>query len=378
MTHRARSPEILILLCFCAVVLTGLHAVAAELEIRGQVSGWNIQTTAEDQWRHDAGLRYVPQATFAQAMEEGLLFDMELSVSAHASATLGDRERDADVEIYRFKARFATPQTETRLGLQQINFGPARLLRSLRWFDRLDPRDALQLTEGVHALSFRYTALNNASLWLWGLHGNEDPKGYETLPTVSGRPEGGGRFQYPVPRGEVAVTFHGRIVDGSLLRAPYFTENRMALDGRWDAEIGLWFEWAVQEQRGITLPFPWSRMFTLGADYTFAVGNGLHVLAEHMCAAAGDSPVDRDQASEFSAWSANYPLGLLDTLSAIGYYLWEDRQYYQYLNWQRTYDNLSWNLGFFHYPDEGAGLAGAYQHGIGRGYGWQWIIVYNH
>ncbi len=43
--------------------------------------------------------------------------------------------------FHRLEVRFATNQMETRPGLQKVGFGPVFLLRSLRRFDRLDPRD---------------------------------------------------------------------------------------------------------------------------------------------------------------------------------------------------------------------------------------------
>jgi len=52
--------------------------------------------------------------------------------------------------------RLSTKQFELRAGLQKINFGSATLLRPLMWFDKIDPRDPLQLTDGVYALLARY------------------------------------------------------------------------------------------------------------------------------------------------------------------------------------------------------------------------------
>ena len=97
---------------------------------------------------------------------------------------------------------------------------------------------SLALTDGVHALRFRYNALNNANLWLWGLYGNDRPKGYELLASVGHVPEFGGRFQYPLLNGEFALTAHSREVNGSSLQLADFRENRIALDGRWRKRSG--------------------------------------------------------------------------------------------------------------------------------------------
>ena len=69
-------------------------------------------------------------------------------------------------------------------GLQKINFGSAVLLRPLMWFDSLDPRDPLQLTDGVYAVLLRYYFPNNANLWAWALYGNDSPKGWESAATA--------------------------------------------------------------------------------------------------------------------------------------------------------------------------------------------------
>ena len=252
------------------------------------------------------------------------------------------------------------------------------LLRSLRWFDRLDPRDPLQLTDGVYALRFRYNALNNANLWLWGLYGNDDTKGYETLPTASGEPEFGGRLQFPVPYGEVAGTFHTRRVNASTVESQDFTENRFALDGRWDIEIGLWFESVFQQQRTNIITREWTKTTTLGMDYTFGVGNGLYVLGEHMVAALTDNPLAWDEDRQYSAFFINYPLGYLDTLMAVGYYSWEQGQYYQYLSWQRTYDNLILNFSIFRYPQDNKEHVGPGQTTMVSGHGGQIMIIFNH
>ena len=76
------------------------------------------------------------------------------------------------------------------------------LLRPLMWFDRIDPNDPLQLTEGVYGLLLKYTFLNNANIWLWGLYGNDDPKGWEAVPTQRKSAEYGGRLQAPFLSGE--------------------------------------------------------------------------------------------------------------------------------------------------------------------------------
>ena len=45
---------------------------------------------------------------------------------------------------------------------------------------------SLQITGGVDALLVRYYLLNNANLWLWGVRGRDETRGWELLPTTDG------------------------------------------------------------------------------------------------------------------------------------------------------------------------------------------------
>ena len=109
--------------------------------------------------------------------------------------------------------KFSGDQFELRAGLQKINFGSAQMFRPLMWFDRIDPRDPLQLTDGVYGLLARYYFLNNANIWLWGLYGDDKIKGWELIPSKKNSIEYGGRVQLPLYTGEIAATYHHRTAD---------------------------------------------------------------------------------------------------------------------------------------------------------------------
>lgn len=354
------------------------NAFALDADFRGQISGWTIESRVQDEWRNNSGLRYIPQLTLEQSVNEESFFDIEASLNGFVAYDSEKSGEDSDLELYRLKLRFATAQTETRFGLQRINFGPAQLLRSLKWFDQLDPRDPLQMTDGVYALQFKYTALNNASLWLWGLYGNNDPKGYEIFPSVEDKPEFGGRLQYPVFDGELATTVHTRKVETSAPFDREFTENRFALDGRWEKVIGMWFEAVLQHQDTDFLPFEWSKMITLGVDYTFGIGNGVYTVVEHLATTSSEDALGWDEDTHISALSLSYPIGLFDNLSAIGYYSWDQEEYSQYLSWQRTYDNLVISVSLFYYPESDDDTSETQQNAFGSGYGGQLMLVYYH
>jgi len=348
------------------------------LEFKGQFSGWTSETRNTGSWRNNTGLRYIPELSIKHNLGENTLIDAEMSVNSCLAYNSSDDSDNADIALYRLKFRFLTQQAETRVGLQKINFGPAHLLRSLRWFDQLDPRDPLQMTDGVYGIYFKYVSMSNTSLWLWTLYGNEDPKGYERYSTASGKPEFGGRFQYSILQGELAATYHYRQVDAGLPNISDFEENRLALDGRWDFQIGLWFEAVFQNQRVDFIPYEWMKMITLGMDYTIGIGNGLYLLIEHLATAASSQPFQWDEDNQLSAYSLSYPIGYFDSLIAIGYYSWNQKEYYQYLGWQRTYDNWIFRVSAFHNPqafDITVGKGSGY---LGSGYGGQLMVIFNH
>ena len=363
------------------------EALAFDMDFSGRLSGWTTESRISGTWDTVSGLRYIPRLILRYPFGSDTFLDAEFSLNSFWVCDSSDRGDDYDIKRYRGNIRFATSQTETRIGLQKINFGPARLLRPLRWFDRVDPTDPQQLTDGVYALRFKYNTLENAGLWTWIIYGNENPKGYETLPTTTNSPEFGGRLEYPVLGGELAATVHSRRVDVSKINIPDFAENRFALDGHWDIGIGLSFESVFQQQKiesilpqsGATaFPYDWTKMTVIGTDYTFAWGNGLYALFENMAIVFSNHPFEWGEDILSSAYSLNYPIGIMDSLTAIGYYLWEEKTYYQHLSWQRTYDTLSLTISLFYYPDA-MDVNRAFNQGMGGGgFGGQLFIIFNH
>jgi hypothetical protein len=190
-------------------------SVAAQTtDFRGQVSAW-LGASFQRGRGIPAGLRYIPTFSLKTAVSPTWNFDVEAAANVTTAADLkaGLGSRRGEIKPYRLWARLTTDRFEARFGLQKINFGPAQLLRPLMWFDRLDPNDPLQLTDGVTGLLLKYTFQNNANLWMWGLFGNSERKGWEAFPTRWETPEIGGRAQVSVLGGEIAATFHRRRLD---------------------------------------------------------------------------------------------------------------------------------------------------------------------
>ncbi len=112
--------------------------------LNGQFSGWTIQSRHDNEWHNQTGVRYLPELTLEQSLADLALVDLETSLNGFVVYDTENSTGDGKLKLYRLKLRYATAQTETRLGLQRLNFGPAQLLRSLKWFDQLDPRDPLR------------------------------------------------------------------------------------------------------------------------------------------------------------------------------------------------------------------------------------------
>jgi hypothetical protein len=313
---------------------------------------------------------------------------IDFEVSANIFGTIGihafdSLHSDGKIKPYRAWIRYSTNQLEIRLGLQKINFGSAAMLRPLMWFDQIDPRDPLQLTDGVWGALGRYYFLNNANIWIWCLYGNKNPKGWEKAGTRINYPEMGGRAQIPVPKGEIALSYHYRVSDTRNLgpSIPAFSEapeNRIGIDGRWDLGIGLWFEGSyIKNSRNIGI-YRNQEFLNAGIDNTFGIGNGLHMVFEQLLASYDENAFAFSNKISFSGLSFSYPVGIFDNVSAIVYYDWTNTSLYNFVNWKRQFDKITfylmayWNPGNYQIPLR-SGSENLYS-----GKGVQIMFVYNH
>lgn len=363
------------------------------ISVNGQQIGFNGQAVGtiginpSDPFQILAGTRYLPKLTYRQTWEKGYELDAEVSLNIWGSGLLWRDDSiawDGDIEPYRVWIRFSTKRFEARLGLQKINFGSAAMLRPLMWFDQIDPRDPLQLTDGVYSLLFRYYFLNNANIWVWGLYGNEGPKGWEVFPTGKKNTEYGGRVQLPFLKGEVAASYHHRTVDvsslgiDSLSNINPFPEDRIGLDGKVDIGIGLWFESSFVHQNHEEIDYAYRRQINIGSDYTFGIGNGINIVAEYFYYSLGEDFSSSNMDNHFGGISANYPITIIHNLSAIIFYDFTNNGLYRFANYSMTYDKWIFYIMAFWNPDvyqiyniqEGTNIF--------SGYGIQLMAVFNH
>ncbi|MDD4971188.1 MAG: hypothetical protein PHT07_17305 [Paludibacter sp.] len=323
---------------------------STKITFNGQVTGWGIGQF-ENPFGIQLGGRFVPTLLGNFNLTPKTKIDFETSLNINGSANFTGLRYDSvmgQFKPYRVWVRYSTDKWEVRLGLQKINFGSAKLFRPLMWFDGMDVRDPLQLTDGVYGALGRYYFSNNANIWLWTLIGNKNPKGYEAIGTAQWQPEIGGRVQLPAGPGEMALSTNFRKVDvhNLILSAPTNTllnEKRIGLDGKWDLGIGLWFESSITvlDQNTYNLPRV-QDSWNLGADYTFGIGSGLGMTLEYFRVHAGDKFLVKGTSVNVIGSMFTYPVSILDNVSAMFFYIPGPNLMLNYINWSRTYDN--WTL----------------------------------
>ncbi|MDH6359262.1 hypothetical protein [Parabacteroides sp. PF5-9] len=372
-------PALLLLFCQAAYNQENSNP---DFRFSGQLSGWGSFTPdASEEWQF--GGRYIPEISFAYPLKQNKLLDFEGSVNIFGHTEfnkLKDIDGNGKIKPYRVWIRYSTTNSELRFGLQKINFGSAQIFRPLMWFDSMDPRDPLEMTDGVWGGLFRYYFLNNANIWLWALAGNNKQKGWELFKTGGQlRPEAGGRIQLPFKKGEAAFSYHFREAKLASLSLPESNaaEHRIGVDARADVVVGLWLEASWTHYNKNLDIISNQHLFTVGTDYTFGIGNGLGVTAEHMIYGLGRKALRPTENSHFTGLSLNYPATLFDTVTAMFYYDWKNHNPYTFVNWHRQLNSFSfyvmgfWNPKRYNVPGqtEFTGMAGK---------GIRLMLVWNH
>jgi len=354
------------------------------LSFKHQLSAWTLINTSNELPVY-AGGRYIPQLNYDITLKNKAHLDFEASANLNGSFGFNPFDTisgSSQLKPYRLWARYSNEQLEIRAGLQKINFGSASILRPLMWFDQVDPRDPLKMTDGVWGILGRYYFLNNANLWFWTLYGNDKPRGWEFIGTNKSIPEIGGRLQVPLSRGETAFSYNFRKADSRALTgiaAPYslIPENKLGFDIKMDLVVGCWLEGSwVSKQKDLGM-LTNQEIFNVGVDYTFNLGSGLYVILEQLIAANDQVAFKFENTASFSLLSTTYPLGLFSNLSGIVYYDWKSNKSYNFLNLERQFKNVSfyfmgfWNPENYLIPTQGTGQS------LFGGKGFQIMFVLN-
>lgn len=333
--------KILIALLGIALFTTGL-AAEFTADTTNRFSLRNTSSLNSDSANHQSQINW--QLSLSADLWQNRFFTVDAE-AVNSYSMLADWQDDGikssmDDQLSRGWLRASTPKSELRIGLQRLNFGSARILRPLQWFDTLDPKDKLEQTEGVQAILLRHYFLNNSNIWLWAIRGEGKQRGLIPLVTKEGSLEFGGRLQYPLLKGELGLTLNHR-QETEYRDIDSGAEKRIGMDLRLDYCMGIWLEGFVSklpENPGIA---QWQVPLTLGADYTIGIGNGVYAMLETQLSSQADKALSGLQKDHFSlAFSASYPLNLLDSI--MYYALVRDAPVTQThsLIWRRDYDNL--------------------------------------
>jgi len=320
---------------------------------QGEAALWSAaEDTPTD--RRELGYRYLPELNLSLPLSDGLQLDGMImgNLSGTAYSVNGsDSDTTHEEKPYRLWARLSSDQAGVRLGLQEISFGPGKILRSLRWFDQKDSRDPTGFTDGVNALLFRYYFESNANIWAWTMTGNEDPMGISLLNTVENSHEQGARVQLATGSAEIGLSLHHRQAEPYAypgVPAPAsdeLQENRIGFDLTWDLGIGLYLEstYLELEENGF---IPESQLFlTLGCDYTFDIGNGLGSIVEVM---GVDLRYNNQETRDGTVWllavSEQISLNLLDQVGVLALRNFDTEITTLQASWARTTDNWVFTL----------------------------------
>ncbi len=294
-------------------------------------------------------LNYKPEFTVDLYQLNNNLIDTEFSYDLNLHyKNSNDYDSEITGKLYRGWLRYSTSQAELRVGLQKINFGPAQILRSLQWFDNINPHDPTKTTEGVKAFLGRYYFINNANIWLWGIWGDSGEVSFDKFFCEEDNLEFGGRIQYPFKYCEAGFSTHHSSTD--LLT--FNTVTKYGLDLRCDLALGFWIESCINVYENLENK-SYSRLSTVGTDYTIGIGNGIYCLFEHQYFSDLQEdiwePTDRSGASSLLM---SYPLGMLDSVRGILSYNWQYELSNIFISYNRNYDYLSIYLNLFWNSDQ--------------------------
>ena len=363
---------ILLVIYLCASAVT----LAQSFSLKGQLWGSVIHGDDPPVGRSsfETTLGYIPMLSLSRDLSINRFVDLEWGYRM-GKVYAGDYAISSIEEPYRLWLRYSTDQIEARLGLQKIAFGPAMVLRSLAWFDTIDPKDPTGQTEAVEAFRLRLFPTSSLALWLWSINNDQDTLSY------------GGRAELSTSIGEWGLTYYQDPTElgQSVGQFPIFISGphqRAAMDYRYDGYFGFWFEgvgiFADSKQDVELNRFT---LLTLGADYTIPVGSGMLIMAETMKINGSSTAEDISSDQTYTALMASLPINMLHQLMFIAQIDWDNNHMYNYLRWGVTYDRFSLNFILSISPRRGDyNIATEYlpKTVAGFGTGLQFLLIYNH
>lgn len=320
-----------------------------------------------DSWSsYETIIGYIPTLSLKKEMSNDQLVDAEWAYHLKRYYT-GDSLFNFIANNHRLWIRYSSDKIEARFGIQKIVFGPTQILRPLSWFDTFDLKDPSGQTNGVESFRLRWFPLNNIAIWSWLINNDVDTLSF------------GGRAEISSEIGEFGFTYHqdpSRTMQlvGQTNIPVFNSQNRIALDYRFDGFIGFWNESVLIKSYKSNI-----KMVSIGVDYTLPILNGILVMTESMYIQSKYNNIQSNQ--NFSVFMASIPIGMIHQLMYISQMDWKEDKTYQYLRWSSTYDAYSLNMIISMNPkrnqyDIPVSLLPKSLSGFGTGI--QFMFIYNH
>lgn len=350
--------------------------ISQPVSLKGQfwTSGLTGNDSPANRSSFESQFGYIPTLSLSHDLNSNSFVDLEWGYRLERIYS-GDSLVYNVEKPYRLWLRYSSERVEARLGMQKVTFGPAMVLRTLAWFDTIDPKDPTGQTDGVEAFRLRFFPSNSVAIWGWVMNSEQDTLSY------------GGRAELSSKLGEWGLTYHQDPTElgQSVGQFPIFfsgSHQRAAVDYRYDGYFGFWFEGAgifADSKQDVELNR--FTLFTLGADYTIPVGSGLLIMAETMKINGSSTAADSSSELTYTALMASLPINMLHHLMFIAQIDWDNSHIYNYLRWGITSDHFSLNFIFSISPRRGDyNMAKEYlpKTVAGFGTGLQFMLIYNH
>ncbi len=311
-----KSLEALLVFVFIAIVVDAAIAFDYNFDGRFRSDARWIPDSPSGIENYDAAteIRLGGYGNFIQkpawSLDYEILVDNRNAWGASEKAGFVD---DWDVDFFRAWARLSTENLELRAGRQQILFGAGSLFRPLGFYDNRVISSVFPQTVGVDSFRLTWHSDETTTFQSWLV-----PAKSESRMIVGGRWEGliggmetGVAFQYhPVSDLRNLANF-----DKELTQFGYHVKGEL--------EVGFWNEtrFDLESNFGESLIRVDS---VFGTDYTFDLGQGLHVLLEYFISSTekGFSFVDLqgDQTIHQIGFQMDQPIGIATVWRMFAFY----------------------------------------------------------
>ncbi len=328
---------------FILIILSTLKGYSMSWDLTHKMTNNNSYTYSESNDDFAFELNYQPDLSLYLWTKESKKIDLQLVLQQQNSLVYADEKKGKiELALYRSLVRYSDINYEYRVGLQQLNFGQALILRPLQWFDNIDPRKENSESDGVYALLAKRYFLNNSNVWGWIILDDEELSDDYSIKNFGKQLEYGGRWQYPIKGSETAISIHHKRLDNSV----YSNETKLGFDVRKEMVLGFWAETSLSLYHG-NHKSDYASLLTAGADYTISLGNGIYLLTENLFMSDIKDNGYLPGKAKSTAFQLRYPISLFDSVQSLVAYDWSSEKYDIFLSYIRSYDHLTCYLNLY-------------------------------